>query len=333
MKRVYGIVLLLLLGGLVSCSTDFDINAPQKDITVVFGLMSSNDTTHYIKITRAFIGEDDALVMAQDPALSDYGDILTVQVEEHRNGSINHTYNCTRTLITNKDTGTFYSHDQYVYAFDAILNVEATYVLKITNNETGSECTAETGLVKSFTITKPYYNPVNPIFSFVNSSGLYAEGEVKWTSAKNGRLYEPLFRFNYREVTVGTTDTVDKYIDWKLTSVKSSNLDGGEELMVTYSAEAFYRYLEAMIPVDYNKKRLIGKIDLYLSVGGDDLSTYLDLNKPSNSIIQERPAFTNVSNGIGIFSCRYTRKISFALSSFSVAALINGEYTNQLGFQ
>lgn len=333
MKRYYGIALLLFMGVFVSCSTDFDINAPEKDITVVFGLLSSNDTTHYVKITRAFIGENDALVMAQDPALSDYGDVLTVQVEEYSNGTLSHTYGCVRTLVTNKDEGVFYAPEQYVYAFDGILNPEATYRLNILVDETGKSISAETGLVHSFPVIKPYYNPSNPQFSFVNSNGQYSEGEIKWESAKNGRVYETTLRFNYREATQGSTDTVNKYIDWKLSSVKSAKLDGGEELYVSYNSESFYRYLEALIPVDYTKTRLIGKVDLIITVGGDDLNTYMELNKPSNSIIQERPAFTNVSNGIGIFSCRYTKKQSFNLSAYSVIALINGDYTNQLGFQ
>jgi hypothetical protein len=122
------------------------------------------------------------------------------------------------------------------------------------------------------------------------------------------------------------------YVDWKLTSSKSSLLTGGETMTSSYNGESFYSFLQSKIPVDYSKRRFRGKVDFLLSVGGDDLSTYIDLNSPSSSIIQERPAYTNVANGIGIFSCRHTKKISYNLSAYSVYELINGSYTNQLGF-
>jgi hypothetical protein len=334
MKRAYLVVLVLMvMGTWMSCKTDFDINAPAKDIPVVFGLLSPNDTTHYIKITRAFIGEEDAYILAQDPSLSDYGDVLQVRVEEYKSGNLTHTYNCVRTEITNKDTGIFYSPVQYVYSFQGVLSSEATYKLNILNNESGKEITAETNMIRNFTIAKPSYNPNNPIIGFVNSNGTYTSGEVKWSSAVNGRLYESLFRFHYKEVDLTTHDTVSKYLDWSLPSIKASLLTGGEEMLISYESEAFYRFLEARIPVDYNKKRILGKVDFIISVGGDELSTYIDLNEPSNSIIQERPAFTNISEGVGIFSCRYTRKLTFSLSSYSVQELLTGPYTSQLGFQ
>lgn len=333
MKIVSRICLLLLVAATVSCKTDFDINAPAKDISVVFGLLSQDDSVHYIKITKAFIGENDALVMAQDPANSDYGDILTVQVEEYNGENLVRTYNCSRTLVSDKEEGDFYYPEQYVYSFAAQLHEDYIYRLKILNNETGSTTEAQTGLVGDFTVSKPYYNPSGPQISFVNSNGQYSQSEVKWTSSKNGRLYETFFRFNYREIDNTTHDTTNKSVTWRLASVKASLLNGGEPLLSSYNSESFYRYLEATIPVDYNKTRIIGKIDLVISVGGDELSTYIDLNKPSNSIIQERPAYTNVANGIGIFSCRRTKQFSYTLGSYSQVALVSGEYTSALNFQ
>jgi hypothetical protein len=334
MNRTGLLILLLFTFGLMSCETDFEINAyPGEDITVVFGLLDQTDTVHYIKITRAFLGENDALIMAQDPSLSDYGDILDVKVEEYSNSNLTATFQCVRTKIIDKETGTFYYPEQYIYAFTADLHTESIYKLIIKNNETGKEVTAETGLVGDFSVEKPYYNPANPQLSFVTSNWQYASSEAKWESAKNGRLYEPLFRFNYREVDIPSSDTVDKHVDWTLSAVKSTLLSGGEPMLSPYNAESFYAYLEAVIPVDYNKIRLIGNINFMLSVGGDELSTYIDLNAPSTSIIQERPAYTNVSNGIGIFSCRRTKTLTYNFNSYSIDKLANGEYTSQLGFQ
>ena len=206
MRTLFWIVAGIFVLGLASCETDFEINAPGQDITVVFGLLDHSDTVHKIKITKAFLGEEDAIVMAQDPANSDYGDILDVTVEEYNNGSLTRVFNCVRTLITDKEEGIFYSPNQYIYVFTATLNATSSYHLKIVNRETGKEVSAETGLVGDFTVDKPYYNPGNPQIGLVGNNGQYTESEAKWKSAKNGRLYEPSFRFHYREVDL-TTNT------------------------------------------------------------------------------------------------------------------------------
>jgi hypothetical protein len=42
---------------------------------------------------------------------------------------------------------------------------------------------------------------------------------------------------------------------------------------------------------------------------GDDIYTYINVNEPSIGIVQKKPEFTNVVNGIGVFSSRLTNRI------------------------
>ena len=55
-------------------------------------------------------------------------------------------------------------------------------------------------------------------------------------------------------------------------------------------------------------------MDFIIAVAADELNTYMEVNEPSNSIVQERPDYTNITNGIGLFSSRIkntrTKKIS-----------------------
>jgi hypothetical protein len=41
---------------------------------------------------------------------------------------------------------------------------------------------------------------------------------------------------------------------------------------------------------------------LYLYAGGEDLFTYVEVNQPSIGIVQKKPEFSNIDNGLGIFS-------------------------------
>ena len=61
-----------------------------------------------------------------------------------------------------------------------------------------------------------------------------------------------------------------------------------------------------------------------MTLGTQDLKTYIDVNEPITGIVQERPQFTNINNGIGLFSSRYTREyVNLPLSPESLDYLIN----------
>jgi hypothetical protein len=326
----------LLIYFLSSCSTDFDINAEKQDITVVYGLIDQNSTEQYVKVTHAFLGDTSAYIMAGDSGNSSYGNDLDVIVQEYNNSNLVRTFTLVKTLITDKIPGTFYYPNQWVYKFTVTppaLNTSYTYKLLITNKTNGKTVTASTSLIPDFSVQKPAYNPDNPQIGFVGPNGSYTISDAQWKSAKNARIYEITFRFHYREANKTTLDTVNKYVDWDLPDVRSEGLNGNEVLLTSYNGESFYKLIQANVPIDYNLDRITGMVDFIISAGADDLAIYIDLNRPSNTIIQERPSYTNINNGIGIFSSRYSKTLSFKLSSYSTLELINGQYTGQLGFK
>ena len=85
---------------------------------------------------------------------------------------------------------------------------------------------------------------------------------------------------------------------------------------------------------DIVKHRKFLYIKFYLSVAGDELNTYLEVNEPATGIIQEKPEYTNVINGIGIFSTRIKTYSQFQkeLNTSSDVELYSGTYTSNLGF-
>ena len=87
--------LLLVLSALLmfnGCSNDFDINASYKEITVVYGLLDTNQDTTYLKINKAFLGDDNALIMAQIPDSSEFIKKLDVKIWEDGNESNAYTF-------------------------------------------------------------------------------------------------------------------------------------------------------------------------------------------------------------------------------------------------
>ena len=52
-------------------------------------------------------------------------------------------------------------------------------------------------------------------------------------------------------------------------------------------------------------KRVIEGIEFVLSCGNEDLNTYMEVNEPATGVVTERPSFTNIEDGIGIFGSKY----------------------------
>jgi len=327
MKKIFFLAFIFLTL-FSTCKTDFEINAKWQDIMVVYGLLNQNDTLHYIKINKAFLGEGNALTMAQDPDSSSYGNNLEVWVEEWKNSSQDNVWYLDTTTIYNKESGTFYAPKQVIYKFKATLDENAEYRLYVKNKLTGKIASSTTTLVHSFTITKPTsmqtanFHATNPI-------------DVMWNSAYNGKRYQVIIRFNYWEKNILTGDSIQKYVDWDIGSYNSESIDGGEQMSTSYYGNSFFQYLKNKIGSAPNIVRHVAvpNVDFIFSVAANEFSTYMDVNAPTTGVLQEKPEYTNIGNGIGLFSSRYTKDRPLAMHPTSLDSLINGVYTKNLNFQ
>lgn len=317
---------LFFLFFIIACSTDFDINSNWQDTTVVYGLLNQNETTHYIKINKAFLGKGNAITMSQVEDSSSYFNNLEVKIEEYKNGVITNSYYLDTTTIYNKESGQFYYPKQVLYKFNATLYENGEYKLIIKNKLSGKLITSQTIMIHDFSITKP---------SSIQTANFTARNpiEVTWSSAKNGRRYQLNIRFHYKEINLSTNDTTNHYVDWLFAPIKSNDFEDEKEMETSYVGQGFYANLHYKIPYNLNVIRLSGKVDFIISVAGDDFSTYMEVSEPSTGIVQEKPSYTNINNGIGIFSCRYNKFRSINLSPYSIDSLRNGSYTYNLRFQ
>ena len=169
----------------------------------------------------------------------------------------------------------FYAPSQVLYKCVTAhqLNPGYEYLLTIKNKKTGKIITAKTNLIDEFSITKPDANA--PLFDF-SRTGAKA---VVWNTAKNGRRYQAKIIFNYTE-TDALNNSVNKYVEWLLPYVKSNELTGGVTMSSSFYGSQFYQTLKSNIPVDPTVTRKAGKVEFIITVVGDELSTYLDVNAP-----------------------------------------------------
>lgn len=311
--RVLLVIALPILMIFNSCETDFDVTADYKEIAIVYGLLSQNDTTHYLRINKAFIGDGNALIYAGIHDSSSFGnDISVVLIETNMNG-VQKTIQFDTSTIHNKEEGVFYAPDQLMYKANAILDTKSTYELKITHKKTAYEVGSITNLVQDFSITKPTAAAnVIPKLDFKRDT--VSVQRIEWNTAVNGRLYQPTLRFYFNETSF-TADTILRYIDWVFPSSKASDLLGGKKLYVEFKSEDFYLLCEDKIPYadpaleEAVNSRLVDHFDILFTVVGDEFSTYLDVNGPTSGLLLEKPSYSNINNGLGLFSSIYYKKL------------------------
>ena len=303
MKKITSIFLLIILS-FSSCESDLDINSEWEEVTVVFGLLDQSQEKQYLRINRAFLGDESAYVMAQ---ISDSLNFLpqNLEVKIERVSTLGNVLD-TRILVDTvmlKDSGTFASDNNIVYTFDTddFLKEDKLYYLTITHKNTGNIVSARTNLIHELELMS-YFNNPNFKMGFYGISGDFTSSSVEWSHSKNAEMYQLTMIVNYTEY--GITDTVIKSIQKDFPLIEH---DGSDEYIQQISGEGFFNFLAYNIKKSSTVNRRINDIDFSLSAGGGDLQTYMNLNIPPTGVVQERPIYSEITNGYGLFSCRINK--------------------------
>ena len=335
MKKITGLFLMLSLF-LSACSTKFKVGAPYKPVSVVYGLLSMNDTAHYIKITRGFYDEENSnLGIAQIPD-SLYYPNLDVRIEILNNGNVIETIALQRVDLSNegypKEAGTFATIPNYAYKFKKTLDPTKSFRLKIVNLDNGQQITGETQLIstlsKNFQFVKPFDDQETLDFSNMVQPFVF-----RWKGPSAAAFYDVVIRFRYQEVNANTLDTI--YVN-KDVPIAQNILSSIGDNTVSVSSLDFYKQINSRVgsAPDYIK-RYVDTPGLMIVGGGSVLKTYIDVNAVQGGITfdQIKPSYTNFvgDNVFGILSTRgYIEIPNIRFNSTTIDAIMNGPYTKSL---
>ncbi len=335
MKNKITYALSALAALLSSCSTDLTVIGKYKETMVVYGLLDQSQPKQYIKINKAFLGEGSALGFAQVRDSTQYVNSLNVVLKRIKNGVELATYNLAPDNTIPKASGIFYSMDQAnaIYSFPSpagTLSTDSDYQLIIKNNETGTAVSSQTSLLSDAIFTSPTSS--SPFIGFILASNNKYQYQVKWLSGKNAKIYQMMIRLNYID-SLSTGNVLQK-IDWAFPEQNTQGLNGGEEMKNEFLGQEFLQRIGSELS---NSPGLIARralnIDILLTAGGDDLNTFIEVNKPSTGINQEKPVYTNIKNGLGIFSSRFSKApLSKPMNKTTWDSLACGQYTRGLKF-
>ena len=353
------LLVLSLIALFTSCDNDLKIIADWKDVPAVYGILNAQDSVHYIKLNRAFLGQGDVMMMAQEfdslhYAVDQVG-IRLIEKEEDdvpsQNGTNWQTRNTYELEPTNefvRPEGVFSSPTQTIYKTTAPLNKDFYYSVEVYRKSNDTIIAQTDGLIpilSPLSVINP--NTYSPLVILPNS---YVP-KVQWRSVSGGKMYELSMRFNYMEFPIsGESDTLFKSIEINYPSIFSIDTDGGDNMDYPLSYDQFLGFIAANIPEDPTVRRLVvgfdpsqtgsggvsikhACLDFSLSAAGEDLATYLLLNENSNSLVLDRPEYSNIENGVGILSSRTVKSVNgVKITNQTNDEIAKSEVTKHLNF-
>lgn len=321
MRNYFILLIIFLTTILSSCKNELDINADPKETAVVYGIIDPNADYQYIRINKTYLVESNAIEAAQNGSLMNFGSDLKVTLKrievENNKETEKEAYAFVLDSSITKESGMFYKSPNVVFKAlttspKLTITENSLFYIEIENTKTGYKATSKTVPVFKTNIGIPlsfYYFKTNPsaytLSLFNQSSNTYSNVGLVFTIGKNAKIIFPFVRFFYHEGT-GNSKSAAKSIDFKMPIERADNSNGDVKFQLNINTEAFYQYLGEKIEVKENVKRFADSIQVIVETGNGDFDTFYTVSNTSSNTTLEKPTYTNINNGLGIFAAKYT---------------------------
>lgn len=308
---VWGMMIAMAFG-LLSCSKDININDDYKNITIVYGLLDQQDSLSYIRIEKAFLSNGSIYQDAQHADSNQYANKLEVILSDANGMQIVFD----TTTVYHKNDGIFYKDKMKVYVADTKGKLQdgATYKLKVRNPITGDEQTAQCKMIDVSDFTYSGYYP-GPRVNFT------ADNKLKFKTIEGVGMYQLMIRFNYIDSLVTDHSLSYHHVDMLFPLVFSANGHAGSVQVIGVNGDAWFNLIQSQIPVKPEVFRFHSTVEYFLYMGNMDYKTYVEINQNTNSLVIDRPEFTNIDNGYGLFASRGRYYTTHLLSSKTLEKL------------
>lgn len=331
MLRWIGTITCML--ALISCRQDFDITSEYIEIPVVYGLLDREDTTHYVRIQRAFVDTNtSALTIAPIFDSIYYPDVLDVTITDD---STDKVFRLERvigdTIGLPKDPGLFNNEANVLYRFEAPLDIQRSYTLEVHHWEKGWTIQSQT------TVVGPVVSIVPNAQYVVNWKGELDELiGLAWRRAENAMVYDLQAYFDYWEYPKDNRQDSTLYsIPFTILQASVANLIAPDFIIThSYAPRVFYQELGAQIPFDTTVVRRAKQVRFVLSAGGEALGMWVANQQVQQGVTagNNLDVYTNIDGGTGLFSSRSTVTFYNAIGGTLRDSLRLGQFTNTLGF-
>lgn len=319
-----------------ACTTDFELEAPWKDIPVVYAFINLQDTAHYVRVEKAFLQPGgNANAIAQIPDSLYYDASVTVQLEKKTTGQRYTLQRVDGNLEGYpREEGPFAQAPNYLYKIKAgDINLIAEQELRIIINRGGGLPAVTADAVVLGPMAPRSNVPANPLnLDYTRTISFL------WDVPPSAAIFDLRMRIRYREIDLANpANNASKSLDWVLgreltkaqpnaTSMRYDEIRG----------EDFFRFIGTNIDASVDRQRILDGVDIYYTAGGEAFAELIRVQRANSGITSSQaiPVYTNLIEGRGVFTSRATaERLGLTLTGPSQDSLRNGIYTRLLNFQ
>ncbi len=344
-KIILPLLALMALSILPSCSEKFNVAAPYKSITIVYGLLDKSDTAHYIRIQKAFLDDTkSALAMAKESDSSFFNNINVKIKRISMSGNLLDTIHLDRVDLTAegypKEAGTFFNSPNYAYKFKGALSPNYIYRIVVNNAATGEVDSAEAPIIDNVPTLSSFYiyyiddTSSNPQFEFaVNSPYQKTEIISRYLASSNfnfngyttpAGVAQAFIRFHWVDSNTVTGVTAPKSYDYNL-----GYMELASNTFFTYqvtNTDMLNAINTGMYKAPENTVRLMDRCELIMYLGTQDFYNYIKVEALQGTGLtgnEIQPTYTNIkgANVLGLYTSRCMRKGYVTISDNTIQAL------------
>lgn len=314
---------ILFLASLLMLGCEAKLDVFQEDVItpIVYCLLDQDKTTQSLRLSRSY----NSTRASEAPGSSD--SLLFIRaldvVLEQVNGTTVEKRAFFIPIDVKKEEGFFPGTENWIYQTDMEILPNTTYKLIIYLNEFDK-------IIYSTCTTVTPFDIVNPAYPEVRDINFQTEHNPQffWTKSTNAGIYQLGFFVHYDEYTGDQVER--KTADFSF-NTKFILDDYGQHYSQSINSNQFYIKFRDQLLTDPSIFRKFVGMDAYVICGGEELAYLIRLQSGGQTF--SLMEYSNVYNGIGIFSSRLTRQTKgFNITDQSIDSLAYGKYTYDLNF-
>lgn len=320
---IAGFAVMLLTAA--SCSNEIELNTSADPTPVVWCLLNPDVNEQYVRLGRSFL---------PDPDNPDYHPVtdstvwditVKVYVEEWQNGLPVRNFWFDPATAPPKDSGFFPGDNLRLYQADFKPTRLSTYRLYIHFPDDYRIVSGITTLPGQPVVYDPLEMPGRKI-----NLQTGAQLTTRWAPGKAGGIFQGLLIINYN-------DTLNEQLSEHQVYLRMDPILGlGAEIEMTdiLSGNRFLAEMAKQIPVREGVERSIINVQFKLFKGGEELALMVSPDLQTTTISNSLNQYTNLVNGIGIFSSMQQVTVNnLQFSNTTLNELAHSELTHNLGFK
>jgi hypothetical protein len=325
-----------------ACKDDLKLNAPYKEVPIIYAVIDASEKIHMIRINKVFLGEGDANVMAKVADSVNYkADELSVTLT-HNTGK---TYSF-RDSVVQTVAGAF-STTQRIYVNSSPMETSGIFKLTVKNNHTGNVFTATASPLPP--MAESGYPPFAPPYYPVNKStynpyvdfGAYVDysktGTVRFSTYNQAKIYNLVVRFHFFDTIETLPRSIYHYVDYNFQNQYLNQSQSGI-MVATFKAADIYTALRIGLKrMNLNKNvtgRIFFKTQYLVYASTQEYFDFLEFSKPALSINTQKPLYSNFDGktAYGIFTFKSVLSVEKELFYPYVTALAENFCKDSLYF-